>query len=434
MDKKKVQMTKGGLAGLLIGVVLVTALIFGSSGVLAGMVIAKNRQITVWDRQNMWTDSDEAKQEAFPEDANGMTESAEELVDEQALDKIKGLTDTIHQEYLNEGEADNTKLREGLYKGLVSGLGDIYSEYYTPEEYQKMQESISGKYSGIGALLNQDRTTKAISITKVFAGSPAEEVGIKAGDVIDKVNGESVATWTLTELVSKVKGEEGSTVDLKIYRNGEAQDFTVTRKQINVPTVSYEVLDNKVGYLQITEFDQVTIEQVKAALEDLDKQGAASLVVDLRDNPGGLLNGVVDILGYFIEKDKMVYTIDKNGKEEDYYPSTKQIWTKPMNVLINGNSASAAEIFAAAVRDYDRGKLIGTKTYGKGIVQNTFPFNDGSAVKLTISKFYTPKGENFHGVGVEPHEKVEIDKKAMEDNKLERSEDSQLEKAIELLK
>lgn len=432
MEKKRVQLTKGGLAGLLVAVILVTALTFGFGGMFVGMI--SGRRQLVKQQQTLEKITGYGREEYDGREGGTDIPDQDALIDARTMDKINALSNTIRQEYLEEGEIDDEVLREGIYKGMVTGLGDLYSEYYTPEEYSQMLESIEGRYSGIGALLNQDRTTKAISIVKVFADSPAEEVGIKAGDIIEKVNGESVMDWTLTELVSHVKGEENTTVDIRMYRDGKTMDFTVTRRKIDVPTVTYELLDNKVGYLQITEFDQVTTEQVKLALEDLKKQGAVSLVVDLRDNPGGLLNGVVDILGYFMEPNKMVYTVDKYGMEEEFVPTTEQIWDKPLTVLINGNSASAAEIFAAAVRDYDRGKLVGTKTYGKGIVQNTFSLADGSAVKLTISKFYTPNGENFHGTGVEPDEAIELDEKAMEDNKLEHSEDNQLEKAIELLK
>ena len=345
------------------------------------------------------------------------------------MKKASKLTRYINEYSLNE--AEDEKLVSGIYKGMVESLGDVYSAYYTKEEYTKMMEETTGEYCGIGVLMQADTKTGVISIVRVFEGSPAEKAGLKAGDVFYKVTDKDVTGIDSDKLVAMIRGEEGTKVKIEVYRASEKRYVTteVERKKVEVPTVTSKMLSNQVGYIQITEFEEVTVDQYKKAIEDLKKQGAKGIVFDLRDNPGGLLSSVTEMLDYILPKGLLVYTEDKKGKREEYNSDEKCL-DIPFSVLVNGNSASASEVFSGAVKDYGAGKLVGTKTFGKGIVQRIFPLEDGSAIKLTTAKYYTPKGINIHGTGIEPDVKVEA-----KDGDVagEKGKDTQLEKAVEAL-
>lgn len=348
------------------------------------------------------------------------------------LSKIKSIIDTY---YLNE--VDEEKMTEGMYKGLVSSLEDPYSVYYTKDEFAALMESSSGSYCGIGAYVSQDVKTGIITIVKPFEGGPAYEAGVLPGDIIYKVLGEEVTGKDLSEIVSKMKGEEGTTVDIEIIREGESEPIklTIERRTVEVPTISYEMLDNKVGYIQITEFDEVTGPQFRSAIEDLDKQGMKGLVIDLRNNPGGLLDTVCDMLDRMLPEGLIVYTEDKNGTRTEEKKSTaEESFDKPLVVMINGNSASASEVFAGAIQDYGVGTILGTTSFGKGIVQSVIPLSDGSGVKVTVSKYYTPKGRNIHGIGIEPDVVVELKDELKTKVTIDKSEDNQLQEAIKIIK
>lgn len=347
------------------------------------------------------------------------------------LSKIKSIIDTY---YLNE--VDEEKMTEGMYKGLVSSLEDPYSVYYTKDEFAALMESSSGSYCGIGAYVSQDVKTGIITIVKPFEGGPAYEAGVLPGDIIYKVLGEEVTGKDLSEIVSKMKGEEGTTVDIEIIREGESEPIklTIERRTVEVPTISYEMLDNKVGYIQITEFDEVTGPQFRSAIEDLDKQGMKGLVIDLRNNPGGLLDTVCDMLDRMLPEGLIVYTEDKNGTRTEEKKSTaEESFNKPLVVMINGNSASASEVFAGAIQDYGVGTILGTTSFGKGIVQSVIPLSDGSGVKVTVSKYYTPKGRNIHGIGIEPDVVVELKDELKTKVTIDKTEDNQLQEAIKII-
>lgn len=348
------------------------------------------------------------------------------------LEKVSLIEKLIGEYYLND--ADSADLEGGIYKGLVAGLGDTYSVYYTAEEYKSLQESVSGKYSGIGVTVTED-DTGVISIVKPFEDAPGFKAGLRTGDILYAVNDEKVEGQDLSTVVAKIKGEAGTTVKISVIRDGKEGmlDFTVERQNIEIPTVEYAMKDNQIGYIYVSSFDTVTLDQFKGALEDLTSQNMKGLVVDLRDNPGGSLSTVVDMLDLILPEGLIVYTEDKDGNRDEETSDAKHQLEVPLSVLVNKNSASASEIFAGAVKDYGIGKIVGKTTFGKGVVQTIIPLSDGSAVKLTIANYFTPKGNNINGVGVAPDYDVDLPDSAYEDGIVQEQEDIQLQKAIEVL-
>ena len=289
-----------------------------------------------------------------------------------------------------------------------------------------MQQT-EGIYYGIGAYVGMDAQTGMAYISGVFEGTPAEESGLRDGDVIYMVNEEPMQGMELSEIVGKIKGEEGTKVHLTIYREGENDylQIDVERRKIESPTVKYELYDNKTGYIQITEFDEITVSQFQDAMAELRSEGMEGLILDLRANPGGNLSAVVEIARQLLPEGLIVYTEDREGNRTEYSCDGKHVFDKPLVVLINGYSASASEILAGAIKDYGIGELIGTTTFGKGIVQKVMSLSDGTALKLTVSTYFTPKGNNIHGIGVEPDEVYEFDSEEYYEN----GYDNQLEHA-----
>ena len=347
------------------------------------------------------------------------------------VNKLEALIDKYYME-----EVDKSKFADGIYKGMLASLGDPYSTYYTAKEYTALMESSNGVYCGIGATVTQNTTTGVASIVKPFVNGPAYEAGLLPGDILYKVSGEEVTGLDLTEIVSRIKGEEGTTVNVEIIREGvtEPMTFNIERRVIEVPTIEYEMLEGKIGYISITEFDEVTAKQFRNAIDDLNKQGQVGLIVDVRDNPGGRLDVVADMLDRMLPEGLIVYTEDKYGNREEIESSGKEKFDKPLAVLINGNSASASEIFAGAIQDYKIGTIVGTTSYGKGIVQSIIPLKeDGTAIKVTVSKYFTPNGRNIHGLGIEPDVKVELDESLKQQVVIDKDKDNQLLKAIEII-
>ncbi|MFV0466978.1 MAG: S41 family peptidase [Lachnospiraceae bacterium] len=357
----------------------------------------------------------------------------ESVMTSETISKIDTLTDYIRM-YYYEDVTDET-LEDGLYKGIMESMGDNYTDYYTVEEYENLQISATQNYYGIGAGLLQDEDTMAVSIIRVYEGTPAEAAGLKKGDIIVSVDEVQADTIDVSELVTYIRGEEGTKVHLEIIRDDEQMSFDVVRANVDLPTVTSKMLEEGIGYLRITEFGAGTAAQFEEAVAELSKEGMESMIVDLRDNPGGMVSSVTTILDDILPEGVLVYTEDKYGQRDDFTSSGDSKMSYPMAVLINGNSASASEIFAGAIRDYDYGTLIGTTTFGKGIVQTIFPLEDGDAIKLTTSKYFTPSGENIHGTGIEPDITLEYeytgDPEAEEYNELE---DNQVLKALEVLK
>lgn len=352
----------------------------------------------------------------------------------KVTDKEEEIYNTIDDYYLNG--IDNDKMKDGIYKGMVDSLGDPYTVYYNSEEYKQFTSSSSGTYSGIGVAVSQNVTTGAITIVKTFKKGSGEKEGMKPGDVIYKVEGKKIEGLELSKVVSMIKGEEGTFVKVTVLRDGKEIEFNLERKKLEVDTVNYRMEERsgkKIGYISVSEFDEVTASQFKNAISELNKEGMEGLVIDLRDNPGGLLDVTCEMLDRMIKKGLLVYTVDKNGKRVDEDATDSDSFDKPVAILVNGNSASASEVFSGAMKDYKAATLVGTRTFGKGIVQSIVPFGDGTAMKVTVSKYYTPNGVNIHGTGIEPDVVVELSKDATKNGKYDRKYDNQLNKALDVV-
>jgi len=364
---------------------------------------------------------------------NQVTEVTEQPYD-KIVEKLTYLEKIIDNSYLEK--VDETAYADGIYKGFMNSLGDPYSCYYTKDEYSQLVESSSGIYCGIGATVTQNIKTGIITIVKPFETGPAYKAGLLTGDIIYKVADEEVTGIDLATVVSNMKGKEGTKVKVTIIREGENDpiEYNIVRQKIEVPTIEYKMLEDKIGYIIITAFDEVTTSQFKNAVDKLEKAGMKGLVIDLRDNGGGLLKSVVQMLDRLLPKGLIVYTEDKYGKRVEENAINDDLLKVPMSVLINGNSASASEIFAGAVQDYKIGTLVGTTSFGKGIVQKVLPLSDGTAIKLTISKYFTPKGRNIHGIGITPDIEVELADELKQKVVITVEEDNQLQEAIKVVK
>lgn len=352
------------------------------------------------------------------------------VVNAKTMKKLQVIKKVIDEQYALDMVEDKT-LENGIYSGLVQALGDPYSIYYSAEEMEEQQSRMEGVYYGIGAYVTFDEELGFARLGDIFPGSPAEESGLKKGDLIIRVDGEYVRNMGLTDVVEKIKGEEGTKVMITILRDGESEfrDVEVERRQVPQQTVTYEMMDNNIAYIRIKEFDAVTIDQFAEAMAVSRESEMLGMILDLRDNPGGSLAAVVEIARKILPKGIIVYTEDKAGERKEYTCDGENELTVPLVVLVNQNSASASEILAGAVQDYEKGTILGTTTYGKGIVQKYLGISDGSSVKLTTSKYFTPKGNNIHGIGIAPDEELELDY----DRMLEDGYDNQLERAKELL-
>lgn len=351
----------------------------------------------------------------------------------EAEQKLNLIDQTLKDFYFDD--IDDSKVLDNIYKAYVNAYGDKYTVYYTADEYAKIQESSNGAYYGIGVVVrkNDDGT---ILVVEPYDGAPGKEAGMRKNDVIVTVNGESVADQDLNSVVAKIKGDEGTTVNVGIRRDGsdDITELTVTRRKVEIKTVAYEMLDDSVGLITISEFDKVTAQQFKEAYAQLETLGMKGLVIDIRSNPGGLLNVVVDMLDEILPDGLIVYTEDKYGNRQEYNGSNPDVIDVPLAVLVNGESASASEIFAGAVQDYGAGTIIGTQTFGKGIVQTIRRMSDGSAIKYTMAKYFTPKGQDIHGHGVTPDIVEELSDEFNNLTEYDASKDNQLQKAIEVIK
>ncbi|MBR5970148.1 MAG: S41 family peptidase [Lachnospiraceae bacterium] len=316
-----------------------------------------------------------------------------------------------------------------MYDGLISSLGDPYAAYYTAEDRQAQLEQLSGVYYGIGAYVTMHQDVRRVYISGVIPDSPAEAAAIRENDIIWAVDGTSTEGMETEDVVLLIRGPEGTKVTLTLLRDNEEIEITVTRGKVESPTVTHEMMEDGIGYLQIREFDDITTSQFDKAMQELYAEGMRGLVLDLRSNPGGSLKAVVEICNLLLPEGEVVYTLDKYGNRESYTSDGTHEIQIPLVVLVNGNSASASEILAGAIKDYEKGTLLGTTTYGKGIVQRIFDFDDDTGVKLTVSDYYTPKGNNIHGVGIEPDVVLEFDPDAYEKDET----DNQLEEAKTLV-
>lgn len=439
--KNKNRFWKGVLVGALVtafaGLVIV--------GIAAGISIIGH---TVMDGQSM----------AGIIESSGNPE--EEALNLQRIgNKLDLLEQVVDDYFLFEEDVDTEQMEAGIYKGMLAGLEDPYTTYYTAEEYRAMTEETEGVYCGIGVQVSQNLETGIITILRVFPGSPAEEAGLKKGDILYKVGALDVYDQELDTLVSQyIRGEEGTFVDLTVLRDGEEISATVERRMVESVTVEAQLLPDKTGYVMVTQFDLVTADQFISAVDSLEKQGMERLVIDLRDNPGGVVDACVKMAAYLLPEDQyegtILSTADKNGKGDRYYCQGGKLLFEgsgsnpeypmddgheldmPIAVLINGMSASASEVFAGALRDYGLATLVGTTSFGKGIVQALLPLDDGSAVKVTIAHYYTPSGHDIHKKGLEPDVEIELelDEDLIGQYDVPLDRDNQVQKAIEVLK
>lgn len=331
---------------------------------------------------------------------------------EAKLNAIDSVLDSFYFE-----EVDDEKAKDSIYKAYLSSYGDKYTVYYTADEYKKLTETTNGTFSGIGAVC-QISSEGGILLVDVYESGAGYKAGLRSGDRIIQVDGTDVTDMDLSSAVALVKGEKGTQVGLKIVRDGATSDYTVVRDEIEVQTVNYAITEDNIGYISVSQFENVTAKQFKAAIEDLKSEGAKGIIIDIRNNPGGLLTTVISMLKDILPNGLIVYTEDKDGNRKEYSDNDNEELDMPLAVLVNGNSASASEIFAGAIQDYGKGVIVGTQTFGKGIVQTVKPLTDGSAIKFTIAKYFTPKGQDIHGKGVTPDVVVEYDKDADEDTQI----------------
>lgn len=407
-EKKQSGLVKGILIGVIAAVFVIVV------GIYAGCYITDS-QIVITNR------------------ASGLAGEDGTVLDAKCVSKINELSTYMNLYYYDE--FDNETLKDGIYAGLVDAVGDKYSTYYTAEEYAESQVSTTGKYYGIGAGLRQDVDTMVVTISKVYAGTPSEAAGLLAEDIILSVDDIDATSMEVSDLVQHIRGEEGTTVHLEVYRpsEGEYLSFDVERANVTLPSVDSEMLTETIGYIRIEAFEEDTAIQFEKALEELENAGMQSLVVDLRYNGGGLIDSVVQILDDILPEGLVVYTEDKYGNRYEYESDDETYIDYPLVVLVNQDSASASEIFAGAIKDYKYGTLIGTTTFGKGIVQTIFKLSDGDAVKLTTAKYFTPNGNYIHGVGIDPDIELEYEYLNPEGESYEMQYDNQIQKAIEVL-
>lgn len=405
MEEKQKKSNSYGL-GVVTGVLL-TVLVF--SGIWAGKII--------FDRSM-------AKEVSV----TGISKE-DSVVNSETLSKMAAIERTVDENFYFESVTEED-MQTGIYRGMLDALEDRYAVYYTAEELSAQQQSNEGIYYGIGAYVMMNAETETPYISGVIPGTPAEEAGLRTDDIIYAVDGTPTFQMTLEEVTGLIKGEEGTHVTLTLVRDGTAFDQDVVRRKVNNPTVTSEMLDDEIGYIAISEFKNTTVDQFTEAYAVLKGSGARALILDLRGNPGGLLDSAVSIGQQILPEGLVVYTEDKNGERVEYTCDGTREIEIPMVVLVNGGSASASEVLTGAIKDYGIGTVMGTTTYGKGIVQKIIRLSDGSGLKLTTNAYFTPNGNNIHGTGIEPDVEVEFDAEAYYG---EESVDNQLEAAKEYL-
>ena len=364
------------------------------------------------------------------------SESSEDIAKTSEIEKyLKKIKTTINKYYLWKDNIDDEKLKDGAVKGYVSALGDEYTEYIPKDEMEAYTENITGNFVGIGIYMVADEDSGRVVVYYPIPGSPAEKAGIKAGDQIISVDGTEYTYEDFDKIADYIKGEEGTKVKLVIERNEEKIELEIKREKINTNPITIEMLENNIGYLKIPSFDEDTANDFKEKVEELQNEGAKKIIIDLRNNGGGIVNEATDIADMLLEKGQtIISTVDNSDKKEITYSKNKPEFTMPIVVLANENSASASEILACSLQDNERAKIIGTKTYGKGIIQTLLSLADGSGLKITTEEYYTPKGTTIHKVGITPDEEVKLPDTVKSVYSVTREEDTQLQKAIEILR
>ncbi|ELC8443265.1 S41 family peptidase [Clostridium perfringens] len=360
--------------------------------------------------------------------------SLENVNDTENFKKVLDVREMLYRWY--DGEIDDSKLAEGAIKGMVASLGDQYTYYMNEKEFSDFKEKSQGNYMGVGIQVGV-KDNKIVVVSPI-EGGPAEKAGIKTGDVILKINGEPVSGEELDKAVSMMKGTTKENIKLTLYREGKGEfDVDVMRDVVKTVNIKSEMINGDIGYIEVLAFDEGTAKDFETQLKALEDKGMKGLILDLRGNPGGFMKECVDLVSNFVPKDKVIVsTIDKYGNKEESVSKGGIAQGMPLVVLIDGGTASASEIVAGAIRDYDLGTLVGTTTFGKGIVQVVLDKigqeKDGTALKVTISKYYTPNGENIHKKGIAPDVTVEYPAE-LKENPYSRSNDPQFEKALEIM-
>lgn len=369
----------------------------------------------------------------FTKDGFGKQLVATSSNNEEIANTLTQYRKIIDKYYL--GDIDEEKLKEGAIKGYVEGLGDKYTEYIPKEEMEDYMADTTGNFVGIGIYMVQDTEANKIMVLSPIKGGPAEKAGLQPGDYIIAVDGVQYTGEQMTEASNKIKGEEGTIVKLEVQRGNETLDYEITRENVKVNPVEGEVLDNNIGYITFSSFDDGTAEEFKAKYEELANQGIQSLIIDLRNNGGGIVDEALEIANYILDKDSVIlYEVDKNNNETEEKTTDDPIINMPIIVLTNENTASSSEILAGALKDHGKAKIVGTKTYGKGVIQQLLTLPDGSGLKITSEEYLTPNKTKINGVGIEPDEVVELPDSVENVLNVDRNEDTQLQKAMELLK
>jgi len=346
------------------------------------------------------------------------------------LSKFKAIID---KDFL--GEVDEEKLKEGAIKGYIEALDDPYTEYISKEEMKDYLEDATGNFVGIGIYMVKNTEADKIMVLSPIKGGPAEKAGILPGDLIISVNGEQYSAEDMTTASSKIKGEEGSKVEIEILRGTETKKYELIREHIKVNPVEGKVIQNNIGYIEFSSFDEGTAEDFKNKYQELEKQGIKSLIIDLRNNGGGIVDEALKIADFILEKDQVIlYEVDKNNKEEVEKSKNEPIIKMPVVILTNKNTASSSEILAGALKDNGKAKIVGTTTFGKGVIQKLMQLIDGSGLKITSEEYLTPNRTKINKIGIEPDEKVELPETVTNVLNVKEAEDTQLQKAIELAK
>ena len=333
------------------------------------------------------------------------------------------------------GEVDDEKLKEGAIKGYIEGLDDEYTEYIAKEDMKDYMEEATGNFVGIGIYMVKDTDTNKVKVLSPIKDSPAEKAGILPGDLIISVDGVQYNADEMSVAANKIKGEEGTKVKIELLRGTETLNFELVRENIKVNPVEGKLLPNNIGYIKFSSFDENTSDEFKTKFEDLQKQGIKSLIIDLRNNGGGIVDEALNIADFIIEKDKVIlYEVDKNQEEKTKTTKTNPIINMPIVVLTNNNTASSSEILAGALKDYQKAKIVGTKTYGKGVIQQLMTLPDGSGLKITSEEYLTPNKTKINKIGINPDEEVELPEELKNKLDIDEKDDLQLQKAIEILK
>lgn len=361
----------------------------------------------------------------------GETNGIESSNIDNYLSKIKSI---ISKNYLWKEKIDEKKLKDSAIEGYVSGLGDKYTEYIPESEMKKFTEDIKGSFVGIGIYMVADEDTKKIVVYYPIPDSPAEKAGIKSGDIIVSVDGKQYSFEEFDTIADHIKGKEGTKVKLVIERDGKQLEFEITRKKIETNPITIKMFDNNIGYLKLPSFDEGAANRFKEKLDELKSKGAKSLIIDLRNNGGGIVDESTDIADFFLDKGKtIISTKDNNGTEEKTQSKKQKSYDMPVIVLVNENTASASEILTGALRDNEVIKVVGTKTYGKGVIQTVIPLSDGSGLKITTAEYFTPNGTEINNKGIKPDIEVKLPDTVKSLYSVKESDDTQLKRAIEEL-